>query len=89
MNEQNYENNYETVETTVEFEPMIVEEANSDRNDLMVGIGIGAVAAIAIEHLFIPAGKWAYRKIKGLRTPKIHVIEVDKDVVVDEDDIED
>lgn len=90
MNEQNYENNYETqMETEVEFEPMIVQEVKPDHNDMVIGVGIGAAAAITIEHLIIPAARWTYRKVKKIRKPKFHKIEgEDEGIVVDESDIE-
>lgn len=89
MNEQNYENNYETMEATVEFEPMVVEEAEPQRNDLMIGVGIGAAAAIVVEHVLVPLCKKAYKKIKARKDPKFHVVDGAEAVVVDEDDIED
>lgn len=89
MNEQNYENNYEEMETTVEFEPMVVEEAEPQRNDLMIGVGIGAVAAIVTEHVIVPLGKKLFKKIKDRKDPKFHVIEGDNGAaIVDESDIE-
>lgn len=89
MNEQNYENNYETMEPTVELEPMIVEEAEPQRNDLMIGVGIGAAAAIVIEHVVVPLSKKCFKKFKARKDPKFHVIDGDEAVVVDESDIED
>lgn len=90
MNEQNYESNIENVETNVDFEPMIVEEVDSGRNDMVIGVGVGAAAAILIEHVVIPAGKKIFKKVKGLKDrKKIHVIENPDNLDVDENDIED
>ena len=87
MNEQNYETNYEEVENTVEFEPMVVAEPDSGHGDLLIGIGIGAAAVVAIEKAIIPGAKWAYHKIKSLKKPKSKEDEVFDQKVIDVKDI--
>ena len=73
MNE-NYEN-YETMEE-VEVEcPVYVEYGEeSNRNDLMIGVGIGVVAAMLAEHVIVPfVIKPISNKLRGKKIPKFHV----------------